>query len=82
MSRAIGETAPIIIIGAVTYTARLPESVFDSFTAMPIQIYNWTSLPKEEFKHVASAGIVVLLFILISINALAIYMRNKFSKKH
>lgn len=81
VSRAIGETAPIIIIGAVTYTAKLPESLFDSFTAMPIQIYNWTSLPKDEFKHVASAGIVVLLVVLLSINALAIYLRNKFSKK-
>lgn len=82
VSRAIGETAPIIIIGAVTYTAKLPGGLLDSFTAMPIQIYNWTSLPKEEFKHVASAGIVVLLFILLSINAVAIFLRNKYAKKY
>jgi phosphate transport system permease protein len=81
VSRALGETAPIIIIGAVAYTAKLPGSIFDSFTAMPIQIYNWTGLPKEEFRHVASAGIVVLMFILLSINALAIILRNKYSKK-
>ena len=82
VSRALGETAPIIIIGAVAYTAKLPTSIFDSFTAMPIQIYNWTGLPKEQFRHVASAGIVVLMFILLSINALAIILRNKYAKKY
>lgn len=81
VSRALGETAPIIIIGAVTYTAKLPETLFDSFTAMPIQIYNWTGLPKEEFQHVAAAGIVVLLTVLLSVNALAIFLRNKYGKK-
>jgi phosphate transport system permease protein len=81
VSRAFGETAPLIIIGAVTYTAQLPDSMFDTFTAMPIQIYNWTGLPKEEFQHVAAAGIVVLLVILLSINAFAIILRNKYTNK-
>jgi phosphate transport system permease protein len=81
VSRAIGETAPLIIVGAVTFTASLPSSVFDTFTAMPIQIYNWTSLPKEEFQHVAAAGILILLLFLLSINALAIFIRNKFQNK-
>jgi len=81
VSRALGETAPILIVGAVTYTAKLPQSLFDSFTAMPIQIYNWTGLPKEEFRHVAAAGIVVLMIVLLSVNALAIMLRNKYSGK-
>lgn len=81
VSRALGETAPIIIVGAVTFTATLPDSLLSRFTAMPIQIYNWTGLPKEEFHNVASAGIVVLLVVLLSINALAIFMRNKFQNK-
>jgi phosphate transport system permease protein len=82
VSRAIGETAPLIIVGAVTFTASLPSGVLDTFTAMPIQIYNWTSLPKEEFQHVAAAGIILLLIFLLSINAFAILIRNKFQKKH
>ena len=81
VSRALGETAPIIVIGAVTYTASLPNGLLDSFTAMPIQIYNWTGLPKKEFTHVASAGIVVLLIILLTINSLAIFLRNKYAKR-
>lgn len=81
VSRALGETAPIIIIGAVTYTAKLPQGLLDSFTAMPIQIYNWTGLPKAEFQHLAAAGIIVLMTILLSVNALAILLRNKYSKR-
>jgi phosphate transport system permease protein len=81
MSRAIGETAPLIVIGAVAYIAFMPESVMSSFTVLPIQIYTWTGLPQEEFKNVAAAGIIVLLGLLLTMNALAIILRNKYQKK-
>lgn len=81
LSRAIGETAPLIIVGAVTFIAFTPDSVFDGFTALPIQIWNWTSQPKEEFHQLAAAGIIVLLGVLLSMNALAIYLRNKFQRR-
>lgn len=80
LSRAIGETAPLIMIGAVTFLAFTPHSVMDMFTVMPIQIYNWTSQPKEEFASLAAAGIIVLLIVLLSMNALAIFLRNKFDR--
>lgn len=81
MSRAIGETAPLIVIGAVGYIAFTPESWFSQFTVMPIQIYGWASLPKAEFQNVAAAGILVLLITLLGMNAVAIYLRNKYQKK-
>lgn len=80
LSRAIGETAPLIMIGAVTFLAFTPSTVFDEFTVMPIQIYNWIAQPKEEFQYLAAAGILVLLAILLSMNAFAIYLRNKFQR--
>ncbi|WP_166242528.1 phosphate ABC transporter permease PstA [Paenibacillus turpanensis] len=82
LSRAIGETAPLIVVGAVAYIAFLPESLLDQFTVMPIQIYTWSSLPQEEFQNVAAAGIVLLLVMLLSMNAIAIYLRNKYQKRH
>jgi phosphate transport system permease protein len=82
MSRAIGETAPLIVIGAVAYIAFVPDSVLSSFTVLPIQIYTWTGLPQEEFKNVAAAGIIVLLGLLLTMNAFAIILRNKYQKKH
>lgn len=81
LSRAIGEAAPLIVIGAATIVTRLPRTPLSSFTAMPIQIFYWTGLPKEDFTHVAAAGSLVLLFILLSFNSMAIYLRNKFQKK-
>jgi phosphate transport system permease protein len=81
LSRAIGETAPLIVIGAVSYIAFLPASPFDSFTALPIQIYSWASQPQADFAHVAGAGILVLLIILLAMNSFAIILRNKFQKK-
>ncbi|NHN31397.1 phosphate ABC transporter permease PstA [Paenibacillus agricola] len=81
LSRAIGETAPLIVIGAVSYIAFLPSSPFDTFTAMPIQIYNWASQPQAAFTNVAAAGIIVLLAMLLSMNAFAIYLRNKYQRK-
>ena len=82
VSRAIGETAPLITIGALTFVPFLPRDLFDVFTVMPIQIFNWTSRPQEEFRSLAAAGILVLLVILISINAIAIYLRNRFQKRY
>jgi phosphate transport system permease protein len=81
MSRAIGETAPLIVIGAVAYIAFMPDSVMSSFTVLPIQIYTWTGLPQAEFKNVAAAGIIVLLGLLLTMNAVAIILRNKYQKK-
>lgn len=77
MSRAIGETAPLITIGALTYIAFDPGGLRDIFTVMPIQIFSWVALPQETFHHLASAGILVLLSILLLMNALAIYIRRR-----
>ena len=77
LSRAIGETAPLITIGALTYVAFDPSGVRDVFSVMPIQIFNWTTLPQEAFHHLASAGIIVLLAMLLTLNALAVIIRRK-----
>jgi phosphate transport system permease protein len=82
LSRAIGETAPLIIMGAFTYVPFLPNSVWDQFTVIPIQIYNWITLPQVEYRvHLAAAGIIVLLMILFVLNGIAIYLRKKFEIK-
>lgn len=81
LSRAIGETAPLITIGALTYVAFLPDSLRAPFTALPIQIFNWVSRPQEEFHANAAAAIVVLLAMLLSMNAVAIWLRNKLQKR-
>jgi len=81
MSRAIGETAPLIVIGASTFIAVDPTGPFSKFTVLPIQIYKWTSLPDETFRNVAAAAIVVLLIVLITLNLTAILLRNKFRKQ-
>ncbi|MBZ4688568.1 MAG: phosphate transport system permease protein [Clostridia bacterium] len=81
LSRAIGETAPLIMIGALTFIPRAPKTPLDPFTVMPIQIYNWTTRPQDEFRGIAAAGIIVLLIMLLSMNALAIFLRNKYQKK-
>ncbi len=80
MSRAIGETAPLVMIGALTFVAFLPNGILDSFTVMPIQIFNWLSRPQEDFHNLAAAGIIVLLVLLLLMNFSAILLRNKFSK--
>jgi phosphate transport system permease protein len=79
LSRAIGETAPLIVMGALTYVAFVPESPMDEFTALPIQIFNWTSRPQETFHDLAAAGIIVLLAVLLSMNAIAVFIRLRFS---
>jgi phosphate transport system permease protein len=80
-SRAIGETAPLIVVGIPTFVAFLPSGVFDSFTALPMQIYNWTSRPQEEFHNLAAAGIIVLLVVLILMNSIAIWIRNRYQSR-
>ncbi|GAV24929.1 phosphate ABC transporter membrane protein 2, PhoT family [Carboxydothermus islandicus] len=80
LSRAIGEAAPLIMVGAAAYMPFLPKSIFDNFTTLPIQIFNWTSRPQKEFQGLAAAGIIVLLAILLSANALAIILRDKTRK--
>lgn len=77
LSRAIGETAPLIVVGAVAYIRYTPENVMDSYTALPIQIYNWVGKPQSEFHELAAAGIIVLLAVMLMTNALAILIRNK-----
>ncbi len=77
MSRAIGETAPLITIGALTYIRFDLSGPLDLFTVLPIQIFNWISLPQKEFHDVAAAGIIILLAVLLTMNAAAIYLRNR-----
>ena len=81
VSRAIGETAPLIMMGALTYVAFTPDGFLSRFTALPIQIYNWVSRPQAGFHEAAAAGIIVLLVVLLSMNALAVLLRNKFQKR-
>ncbi|HSH44886.1 MAG TPA: phosphate ABC transporter permease PstA [Longimicrobiales bacterium] len=81
LSRAIGETAPLIVVGAVGYVAFLPDGVLDEFTVLPIQIFDWIGRPQAEFHDLAASAIVVLLVVLLSMNALAVYLRNRFRKE-
>jgi phosphate transport system permease protein len=80
MSRAIGETAPLIVVGASTYIVTDPDGPFSRFTALPILIYNWTSQPQEEFRKIAAAAIIVLLVLLLSLNSVAVILRNRFRR--
>jgi phosphate transport system permease protein len=80
-SRAIGEAAPLITIGALTYIAFLPDSLLSPFTVLPIQIFNWVSRPQTGFHEAAAAAILVLLVVLIVMNALAVYLRQRFQKR-
>lgn len=81
LSRAIGEAAPLLLLGAVTYVAFNPEGLDSAYTVLPIQIFGWISQSREEFHHLAAAGIVILLAILLIMNAAAIWLRNRFSKR-
>lgn len=82
LSRAIGETAPLIIMGAFVYVPFLPKSIWDQFTVMPIQVYNWITLPQEDYRvHLAAAGILVLLAVLLSFTAIAVMLRKKLEIK-
>ncbi|MDZ5783706.1 phosphate ABC transporter permease PstA [Marinococcus luteus] len=81
LSRAIGETAPILVIGALTYVASTPSDLFSNFTAMPVQIYDWTGRPQEEFQNIAAAGIIIILLMLFFMNSIAVFIRTKFQKR-
>lgn len=80
LSRAIGETAPLIMIGALTFIAFLPTSALDPFTVLPIQIFNWTARPQADFQGLAAAGIIILMIVLFLMNLSAILLRNHFEK--
>ncbi|HAZ63765.1 MAG TPA: phosphate ABC transporter permease PtsA [Armatimonadetes bacterium] len=81
LSRALGEAAPLLVIGAASYVPFLPRKLSDSFTAMPIQIYTWSAMPQAQFQNVAAAGIIVLLVVLLSMNATAIIIRQRAGSK-
>ncbi len=81
LSRAIGETAPLITIGALTYVPFLPSDLYSPFTVLPIQIFNWVSRPQAAFAENAAAGIVVLLLLLLAMNAVAIVLRDRFQQR-
>ncbi|MBI5485813.1 MAG: phosphate ABC transporter permease PstA [Deltaproteobacteria bacterium] len=81
LARAIGETAPLITIGALTYVAFLPDSVHSAFTALPIQIFNWTSRPQAAFHVNAAAGIVVLIALMLLLNGAAIWLRARLQRR-
>ena len=81
LSRAVGETAPLIMVGAVGFIAFTPTNLTDQFTVLPLQIYNWVSRPQEEFRELAAAGIIVLLVLLLTMNATAILLRNRHQKR-
>lgn len=82
ISRAIGETAPLIVVGASTFITRDPSGPFSTFTVLPIQIYNWITRPQAEFRNIAAAAILILLVTLLSLNAAAILLRNKLSRRN
>jgi len=81
VSRALGETAPIVMIGALSYVAYTPDGFLDSFTTLPIQIFNWASRPAAAFHELAAAAIVVLLFVLFALNAIAVTIRHRSQRK-
>lgn len=81
LSRAIGETAPLIVIGALAYVPFVPETPMDDFSVLPIQIFNWISRPQKGFITNAAAAIIVLLMITFLMNGIAVYLRNRWQKK-
>ena len=80
LSRGLGETAPLLLVGALTYVSFNP-TIMGDFTALPVQIYQWIARPQEEFRTLAAAGIIVLLAILLTLNAFAIWLRNKYERR-
>src|SRR5690606_5963217 len=81
MSRAIGETAPLLVVGGASQVLFRPESLTDPFMVMPLQIFNWTGRPQEEFEQLAAAAIIVLMIVLLLMNSVAIGLRQHFSRK-
>lgn len=81
IARAIGETAPLLLVGAASFITADPTGPFSKFTALPIQIFQWTSFPQEEFQKLAAAASIALLLLLLALNAAAVIVRNKFSRR-
>ena len=81
MSRAIGEAAPVIAITAFVYITYIPKHPFERFTVLPIQIFNWVARPQDDFRSLAAAGIIVLLVMLLTMNAIAVVLRNKYQSR-
>ena len=81
LSRAVGEAAPLLLVGAVGFVQFAPRGLDDAFTVIPIQIFNWTSKPQAEFHNIAAAGSIVLLVLLLAMNAVAILLRNRYAKR-
>ncbi|NOY99910.1 MAG: phosphate ABC transporter permease PstA [Chloroflexi bacterium] len=81
VSRAVGETAPLVVVGASTFITFDPDGPFSKFTTLPIQIYQWTARPQAEFRNIAAAAILVLLALLLTLNASAVLLRNRFSRR-
>lgn len=81
VSRGVGETAPLVVVGASTFLTLDPNNLFSKFTTLPIQIYQWTSRPQGEFQHIAAAAIIVLMILLLGLNSVAIILRNKIRKQ-
>lgn len=82
LSRAVGETAPLVVLGIPVILQFLPDGLLSQFTTLPLQIYDWAKRPQEEFQYVASAGIIVLMILLVIMNSIAIFIRNKFQKRY
>jgi phosphate transport system permease protein len=82
LSRAIGEAAPLIMIGALSFVPFVPRGPLDEFTVIPVQIFSWVSKPQAEFQQLAAAAGIVLLIVLLSLNAVAIILRNRYMRKH
>jgi phosphate transport system permease protein len=81
LSRAIGEAAPLVMLGAATFIAFNPQGLDSQFAALPVQIFDWIKRPQEEFKVLAAAAIVVMLGLLLAMNATAIWLRNRYQRK-
>jgi phosphate transport system permease protein len=82
MSRAIGETAPLLVVGASSLVLSRPDGPGSTYTAMPVQIYNWSARPQKEFEHLAAASIIVLMIVLLTMNASAIILRQRLSSRN
>lgn len=81
MSRALGETAPLITVGAWVFLTHLPKSPMDGFTVLPVQIWSWAGRPQQGFHEIAATAIIVLLLVLLTMNAVAVFLRNKYQKR-
>ncbi|MBI9041072.1 phosphate ABC transporter permease PstA [Lutibacter sp.] len=81
LSRAIGETAPLIVVGAMAYVPFVPHSIFDTYSVLPMQIFSWTTRPQQGFAIAAAGAIIVLLIITFVMNGIAVYFRNKWQKR-